>query len=91
MVLRIVVGLALTAVAFAVAGRRLWWLKRLALTGQPAPERIEAARNLVGRHARAEEIATAILFLLGPASSWINGTEIVADGGLTALREAAAA
>jgi NAD(P)-dependent dehydrogenase (short-subunit alcohol dehydrogenase family) len=54
-------------------------------------ERIEAARNLVGRHARAEEIATAILFLLGPDSSWINGTEIVADGGLTALREAAVA
>jgi NAD(P)-dependent dehydrogenase (short-subunit alcohol dehydrogenase family) len=54
-------------------------------------DRIEAARNLVGRHARAEEIATAILFLLGPASSWINGTEIVADGGLTALREAAVA
>ena len=49
MVLRIVVGLALTAVAFAVAGRRLWWLKRLALTGQPAPERIEAARAHLGR------------------------------------------
>jgi len=48
-VLRIVVGLALTAVAFAVAGRRLWWLKRLALTGQPAPERIEAARAHLGR------------------------------------------
>src|SRR5580700_179739 len=44
-VLRIVVGLVLTAVALAVAGRRLWWLKRLALTGQPAPERIEAARQ----------------------------------------------
>ena len=49
MVLRIVVGLGLTAVAFAVAGRRLWWLKRLALTGQPAPDRIEAARAHLGR------------------------------------------
>jgi Fe-S oxidoreductase len=48
-VLRIVVGLALTAVAFAVAGRRLWWLKRLALSGQPAPDRIEAARAHLGR------------------------------------------
>jgi NAD(P)-dependent dehydrogenase (short-subunit alcohol dehydrogenase family) len=53
-------------------------------------DRIEAARKLVGRHARPEEIAAAILFLLDPASSWINGTEIVADGGLTALREAGA-
>ena len=49
MVLRIVVGLVLTAVALAVAGRRLWWLKRLALSGQPAPERIEAARAHLGR------------------------------------------
>ena len=49
MVLRIVVGLVLTAVAFAVAGRRLWWLKRLALSGQPAPDRIEAARAHLGR------------------------------------------
>ena len=47
--LRIVVGLVLTAAAFAVAGRRLWWLKRLALSGQPAPERIEAARTHLGR------------------------------------------
>jgi Fe-S oxidoreductase len=47
-VLRIVVGLVLTAAAFAIAGRRLWWLKRLALTGQPAPERIAAARKHLG-------------------------------------------
>ena len=40
MVLRMTVGLVLTVVAFAVAGRRLWWLKRLALSGQPAPERV---------------------------------------------------
>ena len=48
MVLRMTVGLALTAVAFAIAGRRLWWLKRLALSGQPAPERIAAAREHLG-------------------------------------------
>src|SRR5262245_7779956 len=40
-----VVGLVLTVVAFAVAGRRLWWLKGLALSGQPAPERLEYART----------------------------------------------
>ncbi len=51
MVLRMTVGLVLTVVAFAIAGRRLWWLKRLALAGQPAPERIEAARTHVGRDA----------------------------------------
>src|SRR6476646_3967672 len=38
------VGLALTVVALAVAGRRMWGLKRLAFSGQPAPERVAAVR-----------------------------------------------
>ena len=45
MVLRMIVGLVLTAAAFAIAGRRLWWLKRLGFSGQPAPERLEYARS----------------------------------------------
>src|SRR3984893_9013843 len=49
------VGLVLTVVALAIAGRRLWWLKRLALTGQPAPERIGAARE----HLRTDLAAQA--------------------------------
>jgi NAD(P)-dependent dehydrogenase (short-subunit alcohol dehydrogenase family) len=53
-------------------------------------DRIEAARAAVGRHARAEEVAAPILFLLDPASSWINGVDLTVDGGLSALREAAA-
>ena len=51
MIVRIVVGLALTVAAFAVAGRRLWWLKRLAMSGQPAPERVGDARSHPGREA----------------------------------------
>ena len=54
MVLRMTVGLVLTVVAFAIAGRRLWWLKRLALSGQPAPERIEAVREHPGRDVATE-------------------------------------
>ena len=54
MVLRMVVGLLLTATALAVAGRRLWWLKRLALSGQPAPERLEYARRHPGREAEVQ-------------------------------------
>src|SRR5246500_3948329 len=48
------VGLALTAIALAVAGRRLWWLKRLAFTGQPAPERVAAVRAHPGRDAEVQ-------------------------------------
>jgi len=43
------VGLVLTVVALAIAGRRLWWLKRLAFSGQPAPERVAAVREHPGR------------------------------------------
>jgi Fe-S oxidoreductase len=43
------VGLVLTVVALGIAGRRVWWLKRLALTGQPAPERVAAVRAHPGR------------------------------------------
>jgi Fe-S oxidoreductase len=53
-VLRVTVGLVLTVVALAIAARRLWWLKRLAMTGQPAPERIEAVRRHPGRDVRTE-------------------------------------
>ena len=56
MVLRMTVGLVLTVVAFAIAGRRLWWLKRLALSGQPAPERIEAARGHLGTDVKTEAV-----------------------------------
>jgi Fe-S oxidoreductase len=52
--LRIIIGLALTVVAFAIAGRRLWWLFRLATSGQPAPERLAAVREHPGRGAGAE-------------------------------------
>jgi Fe-S oxidoreductase len=43
--LRIIVGLALTAAAAVIAGRRLWWLYRLGRSGQPAPERIAYVRE----------------------------------------------
>ncbi|WP_187366322.1 (Fe-S)-binding protein [Trebonia kvetii] len=49
-----IVGLVVTVAAFAVAGRRLWWLKRLAFSGQPAPERLEYARTHPGREAETQ-------------------------------------
>jgi Fe-S oxidoreductase len=49
-----IVGLGLTVIAFAVAGRRLWWLKRLALSGQPAPERLQYARSHPGQEAETQ-------------------------------------
>jgi Fe-S oxidoreductase len=60
MIARMVIGLVLTAVSFAIAGRRLWWLRRLALSGQPAPERVEYAR----RHA-VSDIKAQLTEVLG--------------------------
>ncbi len=51
MALRIIIGVVLTVVAFGFAGRRGWWLWRLAMSGQPAPERVEAVRSHPGRDA----------------------------------------
>jgi len=44
-----IVGLVLTAAALGIAGRRMWWLKRLAFTGQPAPERVATVRSHPGQ------------------------------------------
>ncbi len=54
MALRMIIGLVLTAVACAIAGRRLWWLYRLAMSGQPAPERIQALRDRPARSAETQ-------------------------------------
>jgi Fe-S oxidoreductase len=47
-VLRMTVGLVLTALALAITGRRLWWLARLGRSAQPAPERVAAVREHLG-------------------------------------------
>jgi Fe-S oxidoreductase len=49
-----IIGLVVTVAAFAVAGRRLWWLKRLAMSGQPAPERLEYARANVATDVKTQ-------------------------------------
>ncbi len=54
MTLRIIVGLALTAVAAAIAGRRMWWLYRVARAGQPAPERVATVREHPARDAEIQ-------------------------------------
>jgi hypothetical protein len=59
-VARMIIGLGLTVIAFVVAGRRLWWLKRLALSGQPAPERLEYAKT----HA-ATDLKTQLTEVIG--------------------------
>jgi Fe-S oxidoreductase len=42
--LRIIVGIAVTVAALALAGRRAWWLYRVGRKAQPAPERVADVR-----------------------------------------------
>jgi len=45
---------------------------------------IEAFPMPVGRHGKAEEVAEAVMFLLGPASGFMAGTVLFVDGGTDA-------
>jgi Fe-S oxidoreductase len=58
--LRMIAGLALTVIAFAVAGQRMYWLWRLAGSGQPAPERLAYAREHL-----ATDIKTQLTEVIG--------------------------
>lgn len=46
MLARIIIGLAITAVCFSVAGRRFFWLSRLIRSGQAAPRRWQGFRKV---------------------------------------------
>src|SRR4051794_8079296 len=59
-VLRLIIGLAATVVALALAGRRVLFLYRLAKSGQPAPERVAMAKDNVG-----EEVKGQVVEVLG--------------------------
>ncbi len=42
------------------------------------------AASAAGRTGTPEEIATATAFLLGPAASFVTGTDLLVDGGMVA-------
>ena len=59
MVLRLIIGLAATAVALTLAARRGWFLYRLAMSGQPAPDRVASAKDV------GEDVKGQVVEVLG--------------------------
>jgi NAD(P)-dependent dehydrogenase (short-subunit alcohol dehydrogenase family) len=49
-------------------------------------DRIDAAAQMVGRHATPQDVADVIAFLLSHEARWVNGTDVKADGGYHAVR-----
>ncbi len=52
----LILGLLMTAVALAIAGRRVWFLYRLITNGQPAPDRLENVGHHVGQAAKSQVV-----------------------------------
>ena len=48
--IRLVVGLAMTAVVLVFAARRIWWLLRMVRSGQPATDRTDNLGKLWEAH-----------------------------------------
>jgi NAD(P)-dependent dehydrogenase (short-subunit alcohol dehydrogenase family) len=48
-------------------------------------EKMLADHSMLGRAGTQAEIDSALLFLASPASSYVTGSALVVDGGLTAL------
>lgn len=54
-------------------------------------DKVEGAREALGRFGQPTDVANVVAHLFNDSMSWVNGTDIRVDGGLTALREMAAA
>ncbi len=53
--------------------------------GQDALQELVRAESMLGRFGEQAELDSALIFLASPASTYVTGTSLVVDGGLSAL------
>lgn len=58
------------------------------ITGSPAAEQASVAMHALGRLGEADDVAPAIVWLLGADASWVTGQLVGVDGGLGTVRRA---
>jgi NAD(P)-dependent dehydrogenase (short-subunit alcohol dehydrogenase family) len=46
-------------------------------------ETLDGVKHFLGRHATAADIAPPVVYLASRDSAWVNGTTLIADGGIT--------
>ena len=56
------------------------------ITGNESARKFSEAMHPLGRLGTAEEVASALAFLLSPDNSWITGQNLCIDGGLSTLQ-----
>lgn len=56
------------------------------ITGNPASEKASIAMHALGRLGEAEDVASAVCWLVEPRNSWITGQVLGVDGGLGTVR-----
>jgi NAD(P)-dependent dehydrogenase (short-subunit alcohol dehydrogenase family) len=47
-------------------------------------EVLDSVKAIVGRHGTPDDIAPLVVFMLSPAAGWVNGENLIADGGAVA-------
>ena len=66
------------AIVMTPMGRRLW--------AHPGVREPALEKMPVGRFGKEVDVSAAVIYLASSASDWMTGSQLVVDGGLTAVR-----